>query len=196
MNTRHATDLRRCTVYHGHGEPLAQAVDVPEFPEGHAPHKRTISSVVTVRQIMSNEVVCARADLAIGAVVKLMIEQRLGCLPIVDARRRPIGIITKFDLVEHVDASIRTAGDGGLFPPDLRAGTAEDVMMPLAITLSEHATVGQAAAIMTAEDTHHVLIVSSSGSLVGVVSTRDVVAWLVENDELGAGRPSTDWGDD
>jgi CBS domain-containing protein len=57
-------------------------------------------------------------------------------------------------------------------------------MMPLALTLDEHATLAHAASLMTLEDLHHVMVVSCSGALIGIVSAKDVVRWLVENDQL------------
>ena len=69
-------------------------------------------------------------------------------------------------------------------PPDLAARTAEDIMLPLAFTLDEHATVAHAAAMMVQEDLHHVMIVSTGGFLVGVVSSHDIVRWVIANDEL------------
>ena len=60
--------------------------------------------------------------------------------------------------------------------------------MPIAFVLQEQATVAHAAAMMSLEDTHHVLVVRSSGELVGVVSSKDVVEWLVTNDELKSSR--------
>ncbi len=126
---------------------------------------------------MSNEVVCARADLEIHAAIKLMMRYRIGCLPIVDHLRRPVGIVTKFDLVEQLEAALRPVGAP---PLDLRPRCVDDVMMPLALTLPERATVGQAASMMALEDTHHVLVVSDGARLVGVVSTRDIVMWVVD----------------
>ena len=60
-------------------------------------------------------------------------------------------------------------------------------MMPLALTLGEHATVAQAAALMSLEDVHHVPIVADSGRLIGVVSTFDIVRWLATNDGFVGG---------
>jgi CBS-domain-containing membrane protein len=39
-----------------------------------------------------------------------------------------------------------------------------------------------AAAMFVREGFHHVMIVSTTGMLVGVVSTKDVVRWLDDND--------------
>lgn len=133
---------------------------------------------------MQRDLVCARPDLEVHAVVRLMIEHRVGCIPVVDQRRRPIGVITKFDLVEHLDASMRATTEGLPLPADVLARSAEDVMMPLALTLPEQATVAHAASMIAEEGMHHVLVVSTDGVLVGVVSTRDIVMWLAENDGL------------
>jgi CBS domain-containing protein len=133
---------------------------------------------------MSRELVCARPDLEISMVVSLMVRYHVGCVPVVDERRHPIGVITKFDVVEHLDASMQSVGNGSPLPVDLSAREADEVMMPIALVLEENATVAHAAAMMALEDTHHVLVVRNGGELVGVVSSKDIVKWLVTNDEL------------
>ena len=40
--------------------------------------------------------------------------------------------------------------------------------------------------MMALEDFHHVMIVGSGGALVGVVSSQDIVRWLVANDAASA----------
>lgn len=162
----HHGHVRRCTVYHGSGEPLSETCELPQPCD---------SERVGLRAIMSNDLVCARADLDIHAAIKLMMQHRVGCLPVVDHRRRPVGILTKFDLVEQLEAALRPRAS------DLIPRSVEDVMMPLALTLPERATVAQAARLMALEDTHHVLVVSDEACLVGVVSTRDIVTWVVDN---------------
>lgn len=173
--------LRRCTVYGGCGEPCAQSMDLETTPE--RPRRMpTIADTVSLRHIMSSDVVCARPELEAAAVVALMIQHHVGCVPIVDDMRRPIGVITKYDIVEHLDALLRSVGNGSPMPADLAPRTADEVMMPLAMTLGEHASVATAASLMVAEDVHHVIVVDDRGRLVGVVSTKDITKWLVDND--------------
>jgi len=183
MPNPHAS-MRRCTVYDGRGEPCAQAIDLDVSLEVTPRRTPTIADRVPLRQIMSQDVVCARADLDIAAVVTLMVQNHVGCIPVVDDRRRPIGMITKFDIVEQLEAFMRSVGNGSPMPADLAARTADELMMPLAMTLDEHATVAHAAAMMATEDMHHVIVVSDHAQLVGVVSTKDITNWLVENDRL------------
>ncbi len=136
----------------------------------------------TVRTIMANNLVCIRSDLEITSVLELMIERHVGCLPVVDERRRPIGMITKYDLVEQLEVAMRLARCDCPLPTDLGVQTADDVMMPLALTLDENAGIANAASMMISEDIHHVLVVDHDRRLVGVVSAKDIVRWVVEHD--------------
>jgi CBS-domain-containing membrane protein len=175
---------RRCSVYDGIGECCAQALDLETPPRWRSPGMRTDPASVPITRAMTADVVCARPTLSIGGVVSLMIRHHIGCIPVVDDRRRPIGMVTKFDIVEQLDAFMSSATNGSPMPTDLAARTADEVMMPLALSLGEHATIADAAALMTSEDMHHLVIVDDRGHLVGVVSTKDITTWLVENASL------------
>jgi CBS-domain-containing membrane protein len=136
--------------------------------------------MTTLTEIMSRDLVSVRPDVDIGRVVSLMVGRHIGCLPVVNERGHPIGIITKYDLVEQIDAAMHLEACGCPLPSDLRVQTANDVMMPIALTLDEHATVAHVSAMMVSEETHHVLVVSDDGTLVGVVSSKDIVRWVNE----------------
>lgn len=134
---------------------------------------------VRLTDVMRRDPVCAKPELDIQAVISLIVQNHFGCIPVIDEQGRPIGMITKFDIVEQLDAFMRSAATGSPLPTDLAARTADEVMMPIALTLQETSTVADAAAMMTCEDLHHVLVVSRCGALVGVVSSKDIVTWLV-----------------
>jgi len=179
MQTTSDPPTRR--IYRGHGiEP--ETVAMPVLGTRWDVLPRSSATAVPVHQIMCRDVICATPDLEIGVVVDLMLRHHIGSVPIVDARQRPIGIITKTDIVEHVHAALGSSGAHDPLPEDLKARTAADVMMPLAFTLSAYATVAHAAMMMVNEDTHHVMIVSPSDDLVGVVSARDIAAWVLHTD--------------
>jgi len=131
---------------------------------------RTIAHRVPVTEIMSRDLVCVSPQLPLAPLLKRFVEEHVGCMPVVDDADRPIGMVTKLDLVEQIAKGC-----------DALKQRVEDVMMPLAITLEDDATVAHAAALMASEDMHHVMIVSNR-KLVGVVSTMDVTRWLYEND--------------
>jgi CBS-domain-containing membrane protein len=175
--------VRRCTVYDAGGEPCTQALDLDPHVVPQPRRCPTIAAQVPLAQIMTKDVICARADLEIAAIVGLMMRRHVGCIPVVDDARRPIGIITKYDIVDQLDAFMRSVSNGSPLPADLAARTADEIMMPLAITLRDTATVAAAAAMMSTEDLHHIPVTDERGKLVGIVSTKDITNWLVENDE-------------
>jgi len=133
----------------------------------------TIADLVPLTDIMTRTVTCAQRDLAVERVAELMMAKHIGCVPVVEEPGRPIGMITKQDFVEHWILADRS---------DHTPRVAADLMMPLAITLNERATVAHAAAMMASEDIHHVAVVDLEGRLIGVVSSMDVVRWLARND--------------
>jgi IMP dehydrogenase len=107
--------------------------------------------------------------LSTDRLIELLRDQHVGCVPIVNEAGRAIGIVTKLDVVECMKED---------------RPTARDLMMPIAMSLDAHATVGQAARVMSAERIHHVLVVDDDRRLIGVVSALDVVHWLARNDGL------------
>src|SRR5262249_458272 len=102
-------------------------------------------------------------------IVELLRKKHVGCVPIVDDRGRAIGIVTKLDVVECI-------GDGRT--------TARELMMPFTFRLGPRATVAQAAAMMSREPLHHVLIADDDRPRPGVVSTLDIARWLAGNDGM------------
>ncbi len=192
----HSVQVERCETC-GWAEAGAAASDeIPcSHPEMRMPVAQpSIADRVGVEEIMSRRVLSATADVSIESLTSMLLENNIGCLPIVDARQRPIGMVTKHDLVqfhftrdgneEVLIAHRRKADDEepGLHRFHVVASVAEDVMLPLAITLSERATVAHAAALMAIEGIHHIPVVDLQGKLVGIVSSMDIARWLARND--------------
>jgi len=145
------------------------ALALAERARARREHRTTGAEDVPVRDIMTRSIVCAHPDLPVAALLGVMIGERLGCVPVVNEDDQPIGMVTKLDVVEHLVASPP--------PPD---ALVRDLMMPLAITLDDDASVAHAATLMAGEDMHHVMIVSGR-RLVGIVSTMDVTRWIAEH---------------
>jgi CBS domain-containing protein len=167
--------MTQCRVFGGQGELVRLQPGCEERASSTAVCVRTVADRVPITEIMAKSLVCARDDLAVDELVRLILRSHIGCVPIVDERGHPRGIVTKTDLMELL-----------LTPERLGSSTAADVMMPLAIVLDERATVAHCASMMALEDFHHVMVVSCAGALIGVVSSQDVVRWLVANDSVPA----------
>jgi len=131
----------------------------------------TIAGVVPLTEIMTRDITVARADMPAHRVPDLMSRHRIGCVPVVDDGGRPIGTITKSDVVARL-----------VTPESEVPHVAAELMVPITIAVNERSTIAQAAALMSCEDVHHLLVVDLEGILIGIVTTLDIVRWLSRND--------------
>jgi CBS domain-containing protein len=145
-------------------------------------------------EIMSKDVVCVRPEVSIDEVRALMVDRGFGGIPVVDADGKPIGIISRADVLrsEHDQGDTAEAKRVTAKPKDLdEAGlgrgfhvyepakvTAADVMSPLVLTLHESSNIGQASSLMAYEGVHRLPVVSDDGRVVGILSSLDVLRWL------------------
>jgi CBS domain-containing protein len=119
--------------------------------------------------IMSAGVVAVASDLPVESLALLLLQQRIGGVPVVNDAGRPIGVVSRSDLLRlELDPT--------------EGAVVADIMMPVAFTLTESASISHAAALMAYEDIHRVPVVSSDGTVVGIVSSLDIVRWLARHD--------------
>jgi len=147
-----------------------------------------------VSAIMTREVFTVRPDLSLQSLIETMMERGVGCAPVLDERGTPVGIVSKTDLVlnqqEQVDGESEATvllrlGNGISYSPGagfhVESGavtTVEDVMTTRVFTLPEDASVARATEVMVNSRIHHLPIVSSSGAVVGMLSSMDVLRWV------------------
>ena len=117
-------------------------------------------------EVMTGNVICVLPDLDLDELTDLLMENNIGGAPVVDDDGRPIGVVSRTDLVRG-------------HPPGL---TVADVMVPMAFVLPETATLSHAAALMAFEGVHRIPVVSARGCVVGIVSSLDVARWLAQSD--------------
>lgn len=122
----------------------------------------------------------------------IMLDQQIGGAPVLDENDRPVGIITKTDVLRELrDISniSRTAwhpfglsnssdADPTLDLELLATRTAIDAMTPIVYWLPEDADISQAAALMAYEHVHSIPVVNKSGRITGIVSTLDILRWF------------------
>lgn len=142
------------------------------------------AGVTKVARIMSRDVVTVRAGTSLESVVELMLNQGLSRMPVVDEAYRPVGIVSKTDVVEEehdredlVEMPRKGEEQRG-FHVHREGAIVDDVMTRTLVTVEESASVEALAEIMVSKHVHGLPVVDSGGELVGFVSTMDVLAWL------------------
>lgn len=153
---------------------------------------------VRIGEIMTRGATTVRADLGIEQLVELFLEQGLSRVPVVDDGGRPIGVVSKTDLVidqyERGDTEVSQlgAGEPGRHVHEV-GGLVRDIMTPLALTLPASTPIGEAARRMLADNVHAVPVTSDTGQVIGWFSSTDLMAWVagVELGQPAEARPPT-----
>jgi len=162
-----------------------------EAPRGAAGGQADHVSVVS---IMSGETVCVDPELSLEALLALFLDRGISGAPVVNEEGRPLGVVSKTDLLRHQqeNAGLLELGpfapegaetvqlEQGFHLEQIRVGKVKDVMTPVSFTLGENATVARAAALMAHEGVHRVPVIAASGRVVGLVSALDVARWVAE----------------
>jgi CBS domain-containing protein len=123
---------------------------------------------VPLGEVMRRRAIAVREDVDIETIERLILDERLGCVPVTSARGDVIGIVSGTDL-------LRRAADG---TDEVPPATARDVMTPGARCLPEDARLSQAIALMAVEGIAHLPVVDAMGALVGVVHEADALRWV------------------
>ena len=118
---------------------------------------------VIVRDVMSKDVKMIKPDSSVKEVVAAMNRFNIGSIVVVEGDR-PVGVISERDILRRVV-------EPSLAPATL---TARQVMTSPVITISETATVDEAAKLMAKKKVRK-LPVKSKEKLVGIVTFTDIV---------------------
>jgi CBS domain-containing protein len=144
----------------------------------------------TVAGIMTRAVYCVRPDVGIDLLATLFLEHSVSGFPVVDPAGRPVGIVSKTDLLRYFhdhagdltsdrdeDEVLAELG-GGFHAVRVMGASTRDIMMPIVFALAEDAPIARAAALMAGEGVHRLPILDGDGKVCGILSSLDIVRWL------------------
>ncbi len=155
--------------------------------------------------LMTKDVICARADTPIHDIARLLVTHHISALPVVDEAGTPIGMVSEGDLIGRSDADREARRDWWLtllaegqelnadFLGSLRqpTQTARHMMTAPVVTVSETAELPEIARLLAAYHIKRVPVLRD-GRIVGIVSRADLVRALAAEQpahEAAAHRP-------
>ncbi len=147
------------------------------------------------KDIMTVDVITARPDDTVEDVIKLIVENKISGVPVIDEERKVIGIVTEGDLIIrsqklHIPSYIQILGgiiyldDPDDFREELKKAIAVkvgDVMTGNPITVEEDTPVEEIATIMSDSGVNRLPVVRDD-KLVGIVSRADIVRSMARRD--------------
>ena len=125
------------------------------------------------RDIMQREVFTVRDDQPVGVLIDLLVQEHIHGCPVVDATGDLVGVVTQQD-VFFSEVSRR---DGP--PANMKV---RDLMTSPAVSAEEETEIIGLGRMMQRLRIHRIPIVND-GKVTGIVSSLDLVGWLIENAE-------------
>lgn len=149
-----------------------------------------------VREIMVQPVVAVRKSTSLAETARLMLDHRIGCVPVVDDAGGLCGIVTESDFAAKergipFSTLLLPQVFNQWMPPEgveriyqaARTTTAGDIMNADPATVSEESTIDEVVRLMLEHDVNHLPVVLD-GRPVGMVSRHDLLRLMAS----GAGR--------
>ena len=129
-----------------------------------------------ISNVMTTDVVSIDLDQPLSDAYHALQGAPYHHIPVLDGDR-PVGMLSSTDILRLV-YDVEGASDKMLTSMLDHQFTIEDAMTPDLVTLTESANVHDAAELLADSKRHSVLVVAADGSLVGIVTTTDLVRYL------------------
>ncbi len=116
-----------------------------------------------VRDVYHKGVILCKPDTLLQEVVRVMADTEVHAVIVAEREgESPTGVISHIDAIAH-------------YGEDLTTIQAHSVMTPEVISISEDATVEEAAKKLLESQIHRLLVVSEDGRPLGILSTTDII---------------------
>lgn len=142
-----------------------------------------IMRAVKARDIMTEKVIFVSQDSPLAETAKVMAQNTISGLPVVDGGKI-IGVISEKDFLTHMGAEHTDSFMGvvaeclrgtGCVAAPIRARKVKDIMSSPAITVSEDTSVMDIAGIFTENNINRVPVIDKEGHLRGIIARADII---------------------
>jgi CBS domain-containing protein len=131
---------------------------------------RLILQAETAEDLMTSNPVSVSENTTSREAASLLTYREINAVPVINQAGRPIGVLSRADLLRHDHDGAEIA-------------TAAKLMTPTVIAVAPKDSALEVVAKMAAFKIHHMFVVDAAGVLVGVISSFDVVRKLRREQE-------------
>lgn len=129
-----------------------------------------------------------RAGASVAEAMLLFTEKGIAAAPVIDDSGRPIGVISRSDLLVHQCEDEKQRGGANFHASSVESFDAArklsttvnvaDLMTPAVFAVSEDTPVHRVVSDMVGLHVHRLFVVDNAGTLVGIITTMDVLKHL------------------
>ncbi len=138
-----------------------------------------------VRQVMTPDPVTVRAGTTVKAALRLLDDNDISSMPVVDGRGHIQGVVSEADLIRDLvgpDQRLREIPVEA--PPSPEHAYVDEVMTAHAVTVRPDTDLADAVELVTSIGIKCLPVVDDDTRVIGVISRRDVVRMLARSDDL------------
>jgi CBS domain-containing protein len=151
----------------------------------------------TAADVMTSNPLSIRDEATVREAVAFLTDRRISAAPVINAAGRPVGVISEADIlrydrehVEHVHAvpdyylrSELTLNSGEKLPDtfeveDVDGTSVADIMTPIIYSVRPETPVEEVVEQLVTRRVHRLFVVDKDGSLIGVITTLDLLRRL------------------
>jgi CBS domain-containing protein len=135
----------------------------------------------TARELMTPGPISLRENATVVEAVELLTRRGISAAPVIDAAGRPIGVLSRTDILIHDRGAVDYVRPSGEDAGDAAAGKlvrARDIMTPMVFCVSPDASAARVVRDLVELKVHRLFVVDNNGTLLGVISVLDVLRHL------------------
>jgi len=149
----------------------------------------------TAADLMADSPVSLRSSAGVREALALFTDKSIGAAPVIDEAGHPVGVLSRSDLLVHErEHGVKIGHSPAFFfeqevrhgkkvPEDFEIENVDDcivgdLMTPAVFSVSPETPIDKVIAEMVALHVHRLFVVDHSGTLVGVISTMDILKRL------------------
>jgi CBS-domain-containing membrane protein len=134
---------------------------------------RLVLDPVCAADVMKPNPMSLRALATVPEAIAWLTEKGFSAAPVIDASGRPIGVVSRADILVHERECLRSP----LTAADDRA-TVADIMTPAVFSVTPHTPVELVVEQLLTLNVHQLYVVDEHQYLIGVISAHDVLRHL------------------
>ncbi|HWG44831.1 MAG TPA: CBS domain-containing protein [Gemmataceae bacterium] len=138
---------------------------------------RLILDAATAADLMTPNPTSILAEATVPQAVAWLTEKGFSAAPVIDESGRPIGVISRTDILVHERDRLRGAGY-----PTLDGAVARDIMTPAVFSVTPQTPSEQVVEQLLTLNVHQLYVVDEEQFLTGVISAHDVLRRLHSED--------------
>jgi len=124
--------------------------------------------VLKAKDLMTKEVITVNEKMSVVDLAKILCENKISGVPVVDKDKKLVGVVTEKDLINII------------FSGNVRNTKVGDIMSRNIIKFTPDTDIDKIALAISEKNVRRVIIVDDKDKVVGIVSRRDIIKMLIE----------------